>query len=188
MVHQLPEAAPSAKIVAFLSIAEDPSTPSDQLARLQRNRSRRVRRAVAANPNLDVDHFDTAALAFPEAVLANPILDWLMLEDANWLEGLNARARHRLLCSPTTSSTLLWWAARFGTPPDQLSVLANPETPPEIVRWIADHDTEGHARVAAHHRAQHGQRTADIGKAARVVRGGARRPERVLRYRDRRST
>lgn len=172
MVHQLPEAAASAEIVAFLSIAGDPSTPSDQLARLQRNRSRRVRRAVAANPNLDVDHFDTAALGFPEAVLVNPILDWLMLEDANWLEGLNARARHRLLCSPTISSTLLWWAARFGTPPDQLSVLANPEAPAEIVKWIIDHDTEGHARVAAQHRAQHGRRAAGIGKGARVVASG----------------
>ncbi len=157
MVHQLPshDDAPSnaaGPIDALLSTAQNASTSSEQLARLQRNRSRRVRQAVAANPNLDVDNFDTAALAFPESLLQNPILDWLLLENANWLEGLDARARHRLLCSPTISPTLLWWAARFSDPDDQLSVLTNPAAPPDLVAWIQTQDTEGHARVAAQHR------------------------------------
>jgi hypothetical protein len=155
MVLQLLEGAMSEETTALLNVAADPSTTGEQLARLQRNRSRAVRKTVAANPNLPIDQFDTAALGFPESVLENPILDWLLLEDANWLEGLDDRARHRLLCTPTISPTLLWWAARFGTPADQRSVLTNPATPAEIVTWIGEQDTEGHRRVAVQHRAVH---------------------------------
>jgi Leucine rich repeat variant len=154
MVHQRPNSEATAEFDALLATAQNASTSSDQLARLQHNRSRRVREAVAANPNLDTDNLDTAALSFPEAVLQNPILDWLLLEDANWLEGLDPRARHRLLCSPTISATLLWWAARFGDPADQLSVLTNPAAPTDLVAWLISQDTEGHARVAAQHRSQ----------------------------------
>jgi hypothetical protein len=155
MVHQLPKRSTPGEVIALLSVAENPSTPSSQLASLQRNRSRLIRQAVAANPNLDVEQFDTAALGFPESVLENPVLDWLLLEDANWLEGLAPRARHQLLCTPTISPNLLWWAARFGTPTDQLSVLANPNTPAEVVAWIAEQNAEGHSRVAAQHRLHH---------------------------------
>jgi hypothetical protein len=162
MVHQLPKRSTSGEIRKLLSIAEDPSTSSDQLARLQRNRSRLIRQAVAANPNLDVEQLDTAALGFPESILENPILDWLLLEDANWLEGLAPRARHQLLCTPTISPNLSWWAARFGTPTDQLSVLANPNAPAEVVSWIAEQDAEGHSRIAAQHRLHHRATAADL--------------------------
>jgi hypothetical protein len=60
-----------------------------------------------------------------------------------------------LLCSLMISPALLWWAARFGKPVDQLSVLTNPAAPVEIVSWIAEQNTEGHGRVAAQHRALH---------------------------------
>lgn len=158
MVHQPKKrksSGESAEFVSLLRTAGDPATKGDQLARLQRHRSRRVRQAVAGNPNLDIENVSTAALGFPESVLHNPVLDWLLLEDANWLEDLDAQARHRLLCSPIISPALLWWAARFGQPADQLSVLTNRAAAVEIVSWIAEQNTEGHSRVAAQHRVLH---------------------------------
>ena len=54
MVHQRKSDGDSAEFLSLLRTASDPATNSDQLARLQRHRSRKIRQAVAGNPNLDV--------------------------------------------------------------------------------------------------------------------------------------
>lgn len=65
----------------MLARASDPATSPHELDRLARNRRRDVRSAVVANPNTDPVTLGALAAAFPESFLANPILDWLLLED-----------------------------------------------------------------------------------------------------------
>ena len=118
--------------------AEDPETSGDELERLSRHRSRSVRAAVAGNANTPTPVLEVLGRVFPEAVAGNPILDWLLLEDANWLGTFDEVTRQRLLMEPGVGQGLLWWAARFGEVDDQLAVTQNPFCPIEILTLLAD--------------------------------------------------
>ncbi len=131
--------------------AEDPETPVEELKRLSRHRSRAVRSAVAANANTSNDVLGVLARVFPEAVAGNPILDWLLLEDANWLGTFESVARHRLLMEPGTPVGLLWWAARFGDVDDQHAVIQNPDCPAEVLALLLESGYEPVERAARAH-------------------------------------
>lgn len=118
---------------AVLARASDAATPPHELERLARHRRRDVRSAVVANPNTDSDTLGALAAAFPEEFLANPILDWLLLEDPDWLSRLSQPARTAILRRPDLDSRLVWWALRSGETADQLSLLMNPSLDPAIV-------------------------------------------------------
>ena len=118
--------------------AEDPETPVEELTRLSRHRSRSVRAAVAANANTSNDVLALLARVFPESVAGNPVLDWLLLEDANWLGRFDPLARQRLLMEPGTPVGLLWWAARFGEVEDKQAIAQNPDCPVEILAQLID--------------------------------------------------
>ncbi len=116
-----------------LARASDPTTSPHELDRLARHRRRDVRSAVVANPNTDPVTLGALAAAFPESFLANPILDWLLLEDPNWLGRLAPPARAAILRRPGLDDRLVWWALRSGETEDQLALLMNQSLAPGIV-------------------------------------------------------
>jgi hypothetical protein len=123
-----------------LGEALDPATPPERLDRLARHRDRVVRAAVVANPNTSLTVLSRLAAAFPNELAANPLLGWLHVENADFLATFPALVRHRLLM--VAEPGLLWWAARFGTEDDKRALLANPDVPVELLRWLAQNDTE----------------------------------------------
>ena len=146
----------ASSLAATTMRAEDPSTPASELERLSRSRSRAVRGAVAANPNSPLDVLAVLGRNFPDVLANNPILDWLLLEDANWLGQFDSLSRCRLLMEPGTALGLLWWAARFGTPDDKLAVAQNPNCPIELLSYLANiGHPELSACVGAHVNAPH---------------------------------
>ncbi len=90
--------------------ATNPSTPPNRLAQLARHRSSIVRRSVAGNPNASKEVLMSLALTWPEIVTSNPVLEWWLLEDANWLAEVDERARHRLLGASSIADGTRWWA------------------------------------------------------------------------------
>jgi hypothetical protein len=118
-----------------LAQAADPSTPPNRLAQLARHRDRRVREAVVANPNASFETLDAIALAFPDALARNPLLNWLAVEDPDFLTYRERRVRERLL-AVTRNPALMWWAVRYGSNDDRRAVLANAHASAEIVAWL----------------------------------------------------
>jgi hypothetical protein len=92
---------------------------------------------VAGNPNTPPHLLAILGRTFPDALAGNAILDWMLLEDANWLGGFDAVARQRLLMEPAAGVGLLWWAARFGSADDKLALTQNPTCPAELLAYIS---------------------------------------------------
>jgi hypothetical protein len=116
--------------------ALDPSTPPQRLRQLARHRNAEVRRAVASNPNASRPVLASLALDHPEVVAANPVLEWWLLEDANWLTEIDERARHRLLNAQSLASGTRWWAARFGNTDDHASLFMCAHTTSEMLDYL----------------------------------------------------
>jgi Leucine rich repeat variant len=130
--------------------AANPSTPPDRLAQLARHRDRRVRETVVANPNLAFATLDAVGLAFPEALARNPLLNWLAVEDPDFLTSRSRLVRERLL-AVTTNSALMWWASRYGSNDDRRAVLANGNASTEIVTWLLANGDEAIVALARVH-------------------------------------
>ena len=131
-------------------LALDPTTAPARLARLARSRDRRVRAAVVANPNTSLDTLQRIGLAFPESLAANQLLDWLAVEDADYLAQLPERLRHRLLMV-THNEGLLWWSVRFGNDTDRRAALGNPRAGSAVVTWCAGRGDPQVGDLARHH-------------------------------------
>ena len=114
-----------------LAEARDPATSPQRLRHLVRHRERRVRAAVAANPNIDLAIVAMIGAAHPVELASNPLLGWLTVEDSDFLKAWPRAVRHRVLME--ANGGLLWWAARFGDSDDRMAVLANPRAPRELV-------------------------------------------------------
>lgn len=118
----------------------NPATSPTQLHRLARHRNIAVRRAVAANPNTSRDDLVSLTLVMPDIVGANSVLEWWLLEDANWLTTIDDRARHRLLAAPSLAEGTRWWAARFGTSDDKSALLMSEHTNVDVLDYIGASD------------------------------------------------
>ena len=139
--------------VAAPAVAADPSTSPDTLRRLARHRDRDVRNAVARNPNTPVAVLGSLGRLFPEALAQNPVLDWLGLEDANWLSEFDDRAREQLLSADGVADSLLWWSARSGSDRDRLAVAANRHASLDVLHQLRN-DVSTDVSVAASHHAR----------------------------------
>lgn len=75
------------KINPTLSIlvAANPGTPPDVLAQLAMTSDRCVLKAIAANPNTPMESLMRLGCEFPEELLANPIVELLLLENPNFI-------------------------------------------------------------------------------------------------------
>jgi hypothetical protein len=121
--------------------ALDPSTAPERLRKLARHRDAQIRAAVASNPNASRKVLASLALCHPEIVAANPVLEWWLLEDANWLAEIDERARHRLLNAKSLASGTRWWAARFGNSNDHAALLMCAHTTPEMLEYLRVEDS-----------------------------------------------
>ena len=125
--------------------ASDVNTLPAQLIKLSRHRHRTVRQAVAANPSTPVETLAILARTFPHVVVANTVLDWLLLEDANWLSEFDEISRQRMMAEPGTAQSLLWWSARFGSESDRLAVTQNASASPALITYLK---ADGNVRVS----------------------------------------
>ena len=131
--------------------ASDVNTPEAELIRLSRHRRRDVRQSVAANPSTPVHTLAMLARTFPHVVGANAVLDWLLLEDANWLSGFDEVSRQRIMAEPGTAESLLWWSARFGSESDRLAVTQNASASPALIAYLMADGNVGVSRAASAH-------------------------------------
>jgi Leucine rich repeat variant len=125
---------------ALLAEAADPTTSPARLLQLARHRRGNVRKAVAGNPNASREILVSLALTWPEIVANNPVLEWWLLEDANWLAEVDERARHRLLGARSMADGTRWWAARFGNHDDYAALLMCAHTTRENLEYIRKED------------------------------------------------
>lgn len=132
-----------------LAEASDPTTPPQRLRRLARHRDRAVREAVAGNPNIDSIAIRMIGAAHPEALARNPLVSWLVVEDADFLRSWPDTVRQRVLMA--ADEGLLWWAARYGTGEDRYALLANPKAPTALIEHLAAHDGSWTATLAQSH-------------------------------------
>ena len=82
---------------AELERARDAGTPAEALRRLASHSDRRVKAAVAANPNVPPDVLWALAGSFPKQVLNNPSFELLPLEDPQWLRRPGPGVVHGLM-------------------------------------------------------------------------------------------
>jgi hypothetical protein len=149
--------------MSFLEVeAADSSTLPNRLAQLARARSRSVRAAAIANPNVSVDTLDAVGVAFPEQLAANPLLTWLAVEDPDFLLRRSRSLRERLL-AVTPNVKLLWWGVRYGADDDRRAVLINATAPAELVAWLLANGSDEVAALARLHVACLPEERADDG-------------------------
>jgi Leucine rich repeat variant len=137
MTHRAPRLSPD------LERARSIKTSPRDLERLETHRDARVRAAVAGNPNVPLGTLQRLSVRHASAVLRNPVLDLLTLENPNWLSELPDFARIALLRDPNCPSAWLTWALTRGVdlrtwqgvvqntacPVELLETLSVPESP-----------------------------------------------------------
>ncbi|WP_165863887.1 hypothetical protein [Capsulimonas corticalis] len=96
-----------------LQEAQDPQTPAHRLRELAaKQRSSAVARAVAENPNSPPDLLAALCHRIPEAVLNNPALPLVLLENPAWTKRLAPEAALQMLKFETAPADLLHMLAR----------------------------------------------------------------------------
>ena len=113
------------------------TVPSD-LERLAGGRDAVVRERVAGNPNIDGVTLERLSVRFAGAVLKNPLLDLLGLENANWVSELPEFARLALLRHPACPKAWLEKALLNENTRDALAALQNPVCSAELLGAVSN--------------------------------------------------
>lgn len=74
------------QVSQYLAEAQNPETPPKRLKQIAKEGNKKIRKAVAANPNTPLKVLKDLSFKFPKSFLQNPILPLWILEDANFLE------------------------------------------------------------------------------------------------------
>jgi hypothetical protein len=82
-----------------LKEAKDPSTSAIRLVKLSQKKAPKILAALAQNPSTPLDTLLVLAQTYPEAFLANPVLQMFLLEDPTFLHRCSEEALHALLGS-----------------------------------------------------------------------------------------
>ena len=114
------------------------TTTARDLERLASTRDPAVRERVAANPNIGLATLERLSVRFAGAVLKNPLLDLLGLENANWVAQLSEFARLALLRHPACPTAWLEVATLNNNTRDALAALQNPTCPPDLLERVTD--------------------------------------------------
>jgi hypothetical protein len=133
--------------------AANPATPGARLKLLASHGEREVRALVAANPNTPTETLLHLAAHLPEAVLQNPVLDLLLIENPNLFSEMPAYARQSLLASPEVPQGFLRWVSKKGDEAALLALTQNPSTRPEMLEGLFKHVSGKVAETAKLHRA-----------------------------------
>ncbi len=134
-----------------LEQATDPSTSARDLERLAGGRDAAVRQRVAGNPNIALATLERLSVRHAGAVLSNPLLALLGLENANWVAELRDFARHGLLRHPACPKAWLEAALLLDNTRDALAALQNPTCPPALLENVTDPAALEVARLHVNH-------------------------------------
>ena len=131
-------------------LAQNPNTDPKTLEKLVLSKDKSVRLAVAKNPNIPEFLMPRLAALYPEAVLENPLLEWLRFLNPAWFEELPDFARFALLGSRACPSGWLETAGRLGVD-SQLAALRNPLLETKILDdWFIRSDTRVNDALLGH--------------------------------------
>jgi uncharacterized cupredoxin-like copper-binding protein len=107
--------------------ASDPTTPPIRLERLASSGSGEVKHAVAGNPNTPSTVLWRLAVRDANAVLRNAVLDFLILENPNFLAELPIFARLSLMRAARVPLAWLDWVFAWGDHDAKVHALQNPQ-------------------------------------------------------------
>lgn len=116
---------------ARLAIAKNDRTSPDLLAQLAVDKDAEIRQAVASNPNTPQDILLKLGKEFPEALVANPIFNILLLENPE-----SQFYRLSLARSSTTSVEILENLAQLPDEEILCAIALNPNTPVAILKQL----------------------------------------------------
>lgn len=116
--------------------ATDPTTAPLQLGRFASSRDANLRHAVANNPNTPSEVLWRLAVRDTGAVLKNQVLDFLILENPNFLAELPAFARSSFLRCKDVPSAWLDWVLAWGDQDSKVQALQNPNLKPEVLESL----------------------------------------------------
>ncbi len=114
----------------FLLEAGDPATSPVRLERLASSGSAQIEHVVAGNPNTPSKVLWRLAVRHADAVLRNSVLDFLILENPNFLAQLPVFARLSLMRSSQVPPAWLDWVFAWGDHDDKVRALQNPQLTP----------------------------------------------------------
>jgi len=131
-----------------LELAKDPGTELEDLQKLSRSLNIDVLKAVASNPNIDMDIFKQSLIRFPHEALQNPQLPMWELEDPNFIPNNDLQqsylnALRRTTKMDETSPEFYRLLARINHVPELINKLnaghPNPEQHKKILNDLAKH-------------------------------------------------
>lgn len=114
-----------------LAMAKNAHTSPDSLAQLAIDENAEIRQAVASNPNTPQDILLKLGKEFPEAIIANPIFNTLLLENPE-----SQFYRLSLARSSTTSVKTLENLAQLPDEEILCAIALNPNTPVAILKQL----------------------------------------------------
>jgi hypothetical protein len=113
--------------------ASDPTTSPLRLGRLASSGNQGLRHAVAGNPNTPSEVLWWLSVRDASAVLKNKVLNFLILENPNFLAELPEFARLSLLRSAQAPPAWLDWVFAWGDHDSKVHALQNPNLAPEFL-------------------------------------------------------
>ncbi len=120
----------------FLLEASDPTTTPIRLERLASSGSQALKHAVAGNPNTPSTVLWRLAVRDADAVLGNSVLDFLILENPNFLAELPAFARLSFVRSAQVPLAWLDWVFTWGDHDAKVRALQNPQLTSEMLEAL----------------------------------------------------
>ncbi len=116
--------------------ASDPTTSPLRLERLASSANQKLRHLVAGNPNTPSTVLWRLAVRDANAVLENSVLDFLILENPNFLAELPAFARLSFMRAAQVPLAWLDWVFVWGDHDAKVKALQNPQLTPETLEAL----------------------------------------------------
>lgn len=132
-------------------VANNPSTPPEELRKLADSGDAITRSHVAANPNTPTEVLLNLGGEFPGQVLNNPILPLLFLENPHLFTTIPLDSLLILLQQEKVPIFFLEWAVTQPKLEIQLAVAMNAQTPKSVLEKLVDHQWSKIAEAARLH-------------------------------------
>ncbi|MEY2832397.1 MAG: hypothetical protein RLZZ574_1655, partial [Cyanobacteriota bacterium] len=131
-------------------LAMDENTEPNILRQLANSTDLITRKNIVTNPNIPPDILSKLAVEFPKQVFDNPAIDLLLLETPDLFSG----ALTNIFCSllkREVPDRMIEYAANSTNEKLKLAILMNPQTPQQIVDWLAKSDNKEISEAAQIH-------------------------------------